>query len=548
MSSTATISNPKNVNPTFRADLDGSYLIQLIVNNGLKDSEPAMVIITASSEGADIGSWQLAEEFRTGQKLPMRVIYPRPDNETISYALHRKASRNWAYQTRIAIQGGEAPFKYELITGPASASIGGEMTRTLDPDSSLVVHTLPDNYATVTWPEPTGNSDFLVKVTDQSGATVNVTWTVQTDESAFVVLDSANGDDNNIGTWASPLKTIATGLWKQSISDATFASKIAVFKKGTYPVYATVPNTNISLTENVKPRSFLAVDSDVIFDTRGGHFYVNSGDVAFVGIEFQGSRTDLPNNRIIQISTKNSNYLFWKLKFNNQTLGTVTGDNPSCIVFMDDTVFSHNIAVVDNTLMPETELTLINTFSSDGVLIENNKANNIQFDESNQSPIILVKDDTKNVTVRFNHLTGFVPGGIITMSNQQSPEMLALNQEVSFNYVKTSTVNWESGPILWNQNATSVSNAANTHSYRNTIISPTYAYSAASWLGGDDVKISGTAWIANNLVYHNGYEEISPANVKFSEGDLDSDGTINNSNGKKETYLGKVGFEIATPL
>ncbi len=48
--SNATLSNPNTVSPTFFVDLPGTYVVQLIVNNGL-DSKPAVVTINAVSPG-----------------------------------------------------------------------------------------------------------------------------------------------------------------------------------------------------------------------------------------------------------------------------------------------------------------------------------------------------------------------------------------------------------------------------------------------------------------------------------------------------------------
>ncbi|MEM0578109.1 T9SS type A sorting domain-containing protein [Flavobacterium polysaccharolyticum] len=489
-------------------------------------------------------NWLIASDYKVGQKLPLRLIYPRPDAETPNNALHRKASSNWTYQTRICIQGGEAPFKYEIISGPSTATIVGEMNRTIDPITGLIAHSYPDGYATVSWPNPSGTGNFNIKVTDQSGAITNAIWTVQTDETAFVVLDQVNGNDANTGTWHSPLASIPTGLWRNSDTDATYANKIAVFKRGTYPVYGRIPNTNCAIDPNIKPRSFLAVESDVVFNMNNGYFFVNTGDVAFVGMEFRGSRTDLNNNRIIQVSTKNSNYLFWKLKFSHQTTGINPIDNPACIVFMDASTFSNNIAVVDCEWLSTAAMQLICTFATDGVLVENNKITNANLSASNGSVLIHLKDDSNNVSVRFNKLSGIAPSGMIRMSNQQNPALRASNQEVCYNYLQSNMVAWESGLIMWNQNATATSNAVNTHCYRNTVITPNYAISAASWNGGDNVKLSGNAWASNYLVYHSGYELVAPQNAQLLANDLNADGTINNATGKRTLYAGKLGFEI----
>jgi hypothetical protein len=47
--SSATLSNPAAVNPVFTADADGNYVLQLIVNDGLVNSPPDSVLITATA-------------------------------------------------------------------------------------------------------------------------------------------------------------------------------------------------------------------------------------------------------------------------------------------------------------------------------------------------------------------------------------------------------------------------------------------------------------------------------------------------------------------
>jgi hypothetical protein len=57
--SSATLANPNTVNPTFVADVPGSYVVQLIVNDGLVNSAPATM--TVSTPGATsvptLGEW-----------------------------------------------------------------------------------------------------------------------------------------------------------------------------------------------------------------------------------------------------------------------------------------------------------------------------------------------------------------------------------------------------------------------------------------------------------------------------------------------------------
>jgi len=48
--SLATLSDPTIVNPTFTADLDGDYVIELIVHDGMEDSAPDTITVTAAND------------------------------------------------------------------------------------------------------------------------------------------------------------------------------------------------------------------------------------------------------------------------------------------------------------------------------------------------------------------------------------------------------------------------------------------------------------------------------------------------------------------
>jgi hypothetical protein len=496
--------------------------------------------------------WELAAGFRVGQKLPLNVIYPRPDGETASHAFHRKASANWQYQMRVCIQGGEAPFKYQIISGPVGATIVEEFDRTIDSVTGLTLHSIPEGYATVKWSNPSGTANWSVRVTDQSDAFVDVVWSTVVDETAFVYLDSASGNDANSGTFASPLATFRTGLWKGNHLDTTYANKIAVFKTGTYNVYQNLVNESVSVNINVKPCAYIGLPGNAVtLNTSQGHFYVNRGDVAFANLTFNGSRTDLDDNRIIQISTFDDNYLFWGLTFQNMTIGTVGTDNPACIMFVDNDGDPKNrIAVVDCVLGVGAAFELICTFSSNHVLVENCEGLNLTFprvnDNNNGDKPIHIKDDTRNVTVRFCRITGPAAVNAFQISNQQNTTNYAQNQEVCYCYAATTTDNFEGGPVQFNQAAVLFNNAATTHCYRNTIVSPQYMITAQKWNAGDSVLLSGNAYTgATAIGYGSGWTATTPVNLKVVNGDLDATGKLTNST-KRIANLGKVGFEIAS--
>jgi len=59
------LSDPADVYPTFTPDVDGNYILSLVVNDGVEDSLPASVTIIASSEPGPAAYWN----FEEGQGL-----------------------------------------------------------------------------------------------------------------------------------------------------------------------------------------------------------------------------------------------------------------------------------------------------------------------------------------------------------------------------------------------------------------------------------------------------------------------------------------------
>ena len=97
------------------------------------------------------------------------------------------------------------PFRMTFIQSPIGATISGEFDIAEDSIvSGTYVHTRPEDYGVVTWPNASGTGTFEVLIEDQSGATTTALWTVETDDTAFVYLDAVDGDDSNDGSFASP--------------------------------------------------------------------------------------------------------------------------------------------------------------------------------------------------------------------------------------------------------------------------------------------------------------------------------------------------------
>jgi hypothetical protein len=508
-------------------------------------------------DGAYIGGsrpstlWKLAAAYKVGQKLPLKVIYPRPDNETAAFALHRKANTNWQYEVRLCIQGGEAPFRFDIISGPSGATIANEMVRSVDSATGLTLHSLPTDYATLKWPNPVGTANFTIRVTDQSDAYVDAVWSAVTDDTAFIIVDAAAGNDTTgTGTWVAPLQTLPGGVWKNGTVDTAYAQKIVALKNGTYTVYQTTAGNNVSINSNAKPRSYLGINkTGVIFDMSQGHMYGNIGDISFKNITLSGAKTTEANNRIIQISTAYSNYHFCNLSFiNHGTTGTVSDDNPACVMLPNNYPTYHKyVSFVDCNLDSTSKFQLHAIFAVDGFLTECNKLINVNFPVSNGNVAIAMKDDVKNSTVRYCTITG--PSAGVVYMNQQQGLGGAANQELCYTFIQTTSSSTEAGPVQWNQNATGYDNAANTHCYRNTVICMEYAMKSERWIGGEFPTWSAnlhTGSLGFGFSYTSDPFAGSPANTFIAKANISATTGFITQSAARITNLGKKGWEIAS--
>ena len=483
---------------------------------------------------------------RLGKNLPMRLL--GPIDAGYAYEYHKWAHPQVTYRAKVLVQGGEMPFKASFVTAPAGATMVGEFTQSTDVATGATLHEYPEYYMWVEWTSPTGTEDFEVLITDQAGETVTASWTTVTDANAFVVLDSVGGNDANPGTYDLPLQTFVAGLWKSSQFDSTYADKIVLYKDGVYPIYQDSPDTNVGIDAGVKPRSHIAINRrQVEFGTDTGHFFINCGSTAFIGMYCNGSRATAANTRIFQVSTKNNSHVFADILFDNHASpGTSGNDNPACIVVMDSTTYSENVSVVDCELGTNAKFQLICTFRCDGVLIENNKGIGINIPSSNGNEFIHIKDDTIDISSRFNKATGSIGGSGVRFSNQQGNLGGSANQESVCDMIISDTEDYEAGPFNFNQNSTSFNNPDNVFLTRPTIVSATYAINARTWVGGPPVEVRGAAYVAPlGLQVGGGITTGVPANESLASADLDANGELTNTNNKRDELLGYVGHTIA---
>jgi len=519
-------------------------------DGGLEDASSGDVLDGSGDGSTSPGDWQIPAEQRVGQKLPMHVVFPRPDAETPAQAFHRNAHTQIPYRIPIGIQAGEWPFRFEMLEGPAGAEfVAGELQRTTSPEG-WTVHRRTPGYGVLEWPSPEpGTHPFRVRVADQAGDTVDPEWNVETHDDAFVFVDSVAGDDGAPGTFSDPLKTFALGLWRNDDADDTFAGRVAVFRPGDYQIYASAPNTSPILSSSNKPIAIVAHPGEhVTFDLSSGHFRTsgNGGfnDYVIAGIDFDGSRSDLANNRLFNITNRTERPTFWGCSFDHTTVGTVGTDNPGCIAFMSDGAYHENVAILDCELRANAATQLIVSFDSNYALIENNRAIDVSIPVSNGDMFIHPKDDTNNLTVRDNQLRGRVAANGIDLSNQVTLGATS-SQEVCWNtLIYDGDQNVDAAIGMNSQSNTP--DATNTYVYRNTVVSERRTIRfAGNQSSPVPPLVEGNACFgALGGLMGSNYVEGPVENVELLSTDFGADGDLVGS--ARNTYAGYAGAELVS--
>ena len=190
------------------------------------------------------GVWQKPSGYYMPAKLPMQTVFPRPDNETNTWARPREAYTGEVYRFAVGVAFGAWPFRYEIVAGPAGMTIGEQ-------------YGSPD-YGIVSWvPDvsDTGVSQTVtVRVYDQDygrgSAAHDVTWTVIAgtlpadfpDNKGFLFIDPVNGHAWNdpvspgTGTKANPFLN-SRDWYRDDPLDSTFYGYHIIWRGGTQYLY-----------------------------------------------------------------------------------------------------------------------------------------------------------------------------------------------------------------------------------------------------------------------------------------------------------------------
>jgi hypothetical protein len=123
----ATLSGPNTAAPTFVADLDGVYVVQLIVNNGFANSNPVTVTISASTVSGGNGPILLPANVTVGLNqsvaFPVTLSEAAPPGSVFITLTSTDTSKVTTTPTAIIIpQGATKPNVVPLVNGVAAGS------------------------------------------------------------------------------------------------------------------------------------------------------------------------------------------------------------------------------------------------------------------------------------------------------------------------------------------------------------------------------------------------------------------------------------------
>jgi len=205
--STATLSNPSIVNPTFTADLIGTYEVQLIINDGTTDSAPDIVVVNIvalptveiSANPLTIITGQSSTLTWTSTNADTCVIDPALGNVALNGSVTVTPTETTTYTITATNPGGTAtasvtvtvnqPPTVNFSASPVTIAQGGSSVLSWTSDSAQNAHidngigTVSINGSVTVNPEHT--TSYTISVTGSTGsasakATVKVTGNPET--------------------------------------------------------------------------------------------------------------------------------------------------------------------------------------------------------------------------------------------------------------------------------------------------------------------------------------------------------------------------------
>ena len=246
--STAILSNPAAVNPTFKVDLPGTYEVQLIVNDGKADSQPDAVVITTvnSKPVADAGPDQTAFVTQTV------TLDGSGSSDVDSNALTYK----WSFSSNPA---GSAA----VISNPSDV----KPTFTVDKPGTYVVQLIVNDGSV----DSTPDSMTITTLNSKPVANAGLNQTVQVGDTATLDGSKSTDVDGDLLSYTWSFVSLPAGSAATLSDPESVRPSFTVDKPGSYVVQLIVkdavtdsdPATVTITTENSPPVADAGPDQTV---------------------------------------------------------------------------------------------------------------------------------------------------------------------------------------------------------------------------------------------------------------------------------------------
>lgn len=429
------------------------------------------------------------KEWTYEAKMPMHVVYPRPDCEARDAARHRWAHTGMIYRIPIGVQGGAWPFTYQLIEGPEGAAIGRSET--------------DENYGVVSW-EPDAAAPlevtFRVRVKDKVGNNTDLTWSVKVDNSKFLFIQDGY-EGSKVGSISQPLENIAD-WYKDDRANADYHNRIVVFREGEYKLIGG-ENTrfNVRLDANTKTPSLIGFPGEkAVIDASKAKILTDNHrmtDLFIADLHWRNSRQDVNNAHFFWAIGDVTRATWWNNSFSNHGKGKKGNDNPAGVYISNRSHHKKNILYKDNRhdgfMNGRGNGSYVDIYYSSYVLIEGNYASN-----SDNACGFWAKGTTSFVTIRDNHAYENIgSGGICVGYGKESPE-IPHDHEVAWNRIVITEGNERGMALLWANQKSWDGKYYNSYIYRNTFVN------GMSWVrfkGKNSYFTDGNVVVNNNQKY-----------------------------------------------
>ncbi|QPG06419.1 hypothetical protein IT774_04295 [Salinimonas marina] len=419
-------------------------------------------------------------------KMPMHVVYPRPDCETREVARHRWAHTDMTYRIPIGVQGGAWPFTYKLIEGPEGAVIGQTETE--------------DNYGIVSWDPGTASPSevtFRVRVKDKVGNNTDITWSVRVDNDKFLFIQDGY-DGPKVGSINQPLEDIAD-WYKGDRDNADYHNRIVVFRDGNYQLIGGEDTKfNVRLNADTKTPSLIGFPGEkAVIDASKAKVLTENDrmtDLFIADLHWKDSRQDVNNAHFFWAVGNVTRATWWNNSFSNHGMGKKGNDNPAGVFISDRSHHKKNILYKDNKhdgfMNGRGNGSYVDIYYSSYVLIEGNYASN-----SDNACGFWAKGTTSFVTIRDNHAYDNIgSGGICVGYGRESPE-IPHDHEIAWNRIVIKEGNKRGTALRFSGQKSWDGKHYNSYIYRNTFIN------GSAWVrfeGKNKYFVDGNVVVNNN--------------------------------------------------